>query len=682
MLGRRLAWVALSVGLLATSPVGARAGDPPGERLGAGWARAADDARAALLEAALAAPSKEVLDGIVRAGRASLGAKEEAERMRRRLLEPARDAGSDGKAAAPPSDEDKAAAADLATLAARETLALEKLAAAMGRVLDALPEAGAPAAVEDLLEGLGGTGPAGRHELLAEGIGASRLPRTAFALIEDAADARRGIVKAMGQRAEPARRLDEVIEKLSDAVDRYLKAARAKGDDSGLVPTGLVGTLPDQKKELEEVVNRLGDAIDAADQRRRTAREALARQLAALVAADADRVLDVLEARVLRSEDVNDRGFGLLALARAPGPRALRLLTAAADGKDARDAAAALDALAERADPALVPLFAKHLVDDTADWRLRASAAAALARTGRASAVPPLLDTMRMAKGRLLDDLRDALVSITGEAYPAVEAPWRAWWDIAGEGFRGPGDPRPGGAGKEGAGNAGAAGGRAAPAAASGQRDDAFAFYGIESHSTRVLFVLDFSGSMKWAGSELDAKVTKIDVLRREMKKSLAGLPDGAVFNVIAFSGDVRPWKKEPQVRSTKTAAEALLWVEKMAVDGGTNIGDALEAAFKMMGAGLQKDRSEAPAYDTVFFMTDGKPSVGKMTQTRQILAAVRRWNDGRKVRLHVVGVGGHGKQKPDAAPPAAGPKPQEDDIDEGFLKDLAAQNSGQCIIR
>src|SRR5690606_27564718 len=149
-------------------------------------------------------------------------------------------------------------------------------------------------------------------------------------------------------------------------------------------------------------------------------------------------------------------------------------------------------------------------------------------------------------------------------------------------------------------------------------------FYGIESHSTRVLFVLDFSGSMKWAGSDVDAKVTKIDVLRREMKKSLAGLPDGATVNVIGFSGGVRPWKKEPQVRSGKTAAEALLWVEKAPVDGGTNIGDALEAAFRMMGAGFAKDRSEAPAYDTVFFMTDGKPSVGKMTETRQILAAVR----------------------------------------------------------
>ena len=183
---------------------------------------------------------------------------------------------------------------------------------------------------------------------------------------------------------------------------------------------------------------------------------------------------------------------------------------------------------------------------------------------------------------------------------------------------------------------------------------------------------------MMWAGSATDDKIKKIDVLRKEMKKSLAGLPDGSTFNIIAFSSDVRPWKKEPQIRSTKTATDALIWVEKAPVDGGTNIGDALETAFKMMGAGLQKDRNEAPAFDTVFFMTDGKPSVGKVVDPKQILAAVRRWNDGRKVRVHVVGMGGHNKPAPAGSKKN---KDKEDDMDEDFLKALAEQNGGTCVI-
>ena len=70
---------------------------------------------------------------------------------------------------------------------------------------------------------------------------------------------------------------------------------------------------------------------------------------------------------------------------------------------------------------------------------------------------------------------------------------------------------------------------------------------------------------------------------------------------------------------------------------------------------------------------TDGKPTSGKVTDTKLILGEVRRWNDGRKVRIHVVGVGGHGKSKGGAA---------ADDIDAQFLKDLASQNGGQCVIR
>lgn len=249
-----------------------------------------------------------------------------------------------------------------------------------------------------------------------------------------------------------------------------------------------------------------------------------------------------------------------------------------------------------------------------------------------------------------------------------------------GEGLRGAERPEADGARKR-----GAAGARPPVAAAPGKGDDGFQFYGIESHSTRVLFILDFSGSMTWAGSDRDEKVTKIDVLRAEMKKSLAGLPDGSVFDLIAFSTDVRPWKKEPQIRSAKTAAEALLWVQKMPADGGTNIGDVFEAAFKMMGVGLQKDRTEPPAFDTVFFMTDGRPTVGKLTDTGRLLAAVRRWNDGRKVRIHVVGMGGHEKPAADKAPHGGAggkAKEKEDDLDEDFLKTLAAENGGQCVIR
>ena len=679
MFGRRAGRFALALALLV--PVArARAGDPAAEKLTAEWSKATEEARRALLDAALAAPSRPTLDAVTRAARISLGVRKEAERLRKSFEARRKELGDDVAPDDPRLESDRAEVENLSKHAQREEASIETLVAAVGRLLDALPEADASDATKDLLRAAPDPALEGFRAWVGRGVGASRLTRTAVVLIDTAAEARREIVKSSKERAEPARKLEDVIRKLNDAVDRYLKAARAKGDDSGKVPVGLVGTLPDQKDELDKIVNRLGNAVDAADDRRRTAREALGRMLAGMAVADADKVIDMMDGRLLRAEDLEDRAFGFLAVGSAPGAHAMRLLTAALDGKEPRDAAAAAEAMGDRTEPEITSLLARRVVDEDADWRVRASAVASIARTGRAVAVPPLLDAMKTAKGRLLDDIRDALIALTGQAYPAAEPPWRAWWDIAGATFAGPRDPKP-----EKPAGGGDPVAKGPPSVIPSKGVEGFQFYGIESHSTRVLFILDFSGSMLWAGSERDEKVKKIDVLRKEMRKSLAGLPDGAIFNLIAFSSDVRPWKKEPQVRDIKSAAEALLWVEKAPVDGGTNIGDALEAGFKMMGVGLQKDRTEPPAFDTVFFMTDGKPSVGKVTQTKQILAAVRRWNDGRKVRIHVVGMGGHKKPAPGApAPggPGAKPKdPKEDDIDEEFLKTLAAENGGQCVI-
>lgn len=114
-------------------------------------------------------------------------------------------------------------------------------------------------------------------------------------------------------------------------------------------------------------------------------------------------------------------------------------------------------------------------------------------------------------------------------------------------------------------------------------------------------------------------------------------------------------------------------WVEKQAVIGSTNIYDALETGFKAMGVGAGKDKSYEPVYDTIFFMTDGKPTSGKVQDTSLILGDVRRWNDGRKIRIHVVGMGG--KEK-------GGAGPRGDDLDRKFLEDLAEQNQGKAVFR
>jgi len=185
---------------------------------------------------------------------------------------------------------------------------------------------------------------------------------------------------------------------------------------------------------------------------------------------------------------------------------------------------------------------------------------------------------------------------------------------------------------------------------------------------------------MNFPATERAGARKKIDILRGEVKRTVTGLPDGATFGVVAFASDVRVWKKEPVVRNGKSAADAIAWVEKTDAIGGTNIYDALEVAFKL----AKPSGAQEPLYDTIFFMTDGTPSVGKVTDTEGILREVRRWNEGKKIRIHVIGMGGHTKNPGGAGgpPPMGGKKLPEFDLDEVFLKSLAAMNGGQCVIR
>jgi uncharacterized protein YegL len=431
------------------------------------------------------------------------------------------------------------------------------------------------------------------------------------------------------------------------------------------VPVGLLGKLDQEKAGIEAEVRKIQSAIEEADARRLAARAALSALLRGADPAARERLLDLVERKVVGDSDVDLQAFGVGALGGAPGERAAGLLRVALSHPDVRVVVGALDALGDRDDPDAVQILATKLYDSR--WPVRASSAASLGRSGRATAVPPLIEALATAKGRDLDDLQGALRALTGRDFAAAADPWKAWWAVAGAGFRGPKEAPQGAPPPD-------APGSPAPAGPEADLAGGTSFYGIQTHSTRVLFVLDVSGSMNFPGSKSDAARKKIDVLREEVRRAITGLQDGSVFDIVLFSSSVRVWKKDPQVRGAKALSEALEFVNKAEVVGSTNVHDALETAFKMMGAGTTKDKAAEPVYDTLFFMTDGRPTSGKVTDPQLILGAVRRWNEGRKVRVHVVGAGG--KKPEGAATPAV------DDVDPAFLKALAEQNGGEFVLR
>ncbi len=169
--------------------------------------------------------------------------------------------------------------------------------------------------------------------------------------------------------------------------------------------------------------------------------------------------------------------------------------------------------------------------------------------------------------------------------------------------------------------------------------------------SKRAIFVCDVSGSMTAkgripgdsSGDPDDGKEppklgeegvkpgssgTRIAMLKLELAfvvKSVLG--EDAKFNIITFAAEVQKWKTKLTEATGENRKEAVDFVMAMKAEGGTNTYGALEEAFK------DKD------VDTIYFLSDGNPSVGDKTRPSDILAAVQRWNRGRSVIVNTIGL-------------------------------------------
>jgi len=137
-----------------------------------------------------------------------------------------------------------------------------------------------------------------------------------------------------------------------------------------------------------------------------------------------------------------------------------------------------------------------------------------------------------------------------------------------------------------------------------------------------IIFVCDTSGSMMGDG--------KIEQAKKALKFCVRSLNKGDRFNIIAFSGDVRHFKKAFVERSNESLNEADDYIGSMRAVGGTAINDALLAALE-----VAKSAKNVPM---IIFMTDGNPTIGEQN-VKTILKNISTINK-TKCRLFVFGVG------------------------------------------
>lgn len=295
-------------------------------------------------------------------------------------------------------------------------------------------------------------------------------------------------------------------------------------------------------------------------------------------------------------------------------------------------------------------------------WQVRSAAAFSMANMRCKAVIPPLIAGLDAELKRKRDPwamdvrLHKLLEGLTGQSVArGAIAPWRAFWKAEGASFKVRPKPAPGD-----------------EPAKDGRYDK---FFDLNIESDRVLFVLDFSGSMAEpaairseetsADGAATAQTTKAQLVVEEIKKLVMSLPDGALCNFVVFSEEVRIWRAEGSrpalVALDDDARDELLgsFLDGLRPQGPTNLYDALQAALGFGGRGLY-DKYYAAGFDTLYVITDGAPSAGPVTDKQEIRKQVREANQLRKIAIHCVTFGNQN--------------------DTAFLKPLAEENGGRHI--
>lgn len=241
-------------------------------------------------------------------------------------------------------------------------------------------------------------------------------------------------------------------------------------------------------------------------------------------------------------------------------------------------------------------------------WELRSLAIRYLTRVRDVSSIPLLIARYGKEEGRLAAELDQALFVHTGTRC-WKKSEWEQWWAKNKTGFTLPHPESVKGGG-------GGGGGRT------------ISYHDIPVVSSRIAFLVDRSGSMAAPLGGTDKKHTRLAEAKQQLARVIEALPDKTMFNVVVYESAVVPMWDELRRCSAENRKEAIEKAEKIALGGGTNIFDALEKALA------------DPKVDTIYLLTDGQPSAGRIVDPEQILDEVQRLNRTRQVVIHSIGLG------------------------------------------
>lgn len=149
-------------------------------------------------------------------------------------------------------------------------------------------------------------------------------------------------------------------------------------------------------------------------------------------------------------------------------------------------------------------------------------------------------------------------------------------------------------------------------------------FYGIKVEAKRMLFILDHSGSMR----EYDGNMTRLDRAKEELIYTIERLPPADEFAIMIYANKTRIWRPELSVANRANKAAAITWIRRIGYGDRTNTHTALVESLTF-----------DPSLEAVYLLSDGKPTLGSIVQTRPLVADVLHRNTFRHLRFHTIGI-------------------------------------------
>jgi HEAT repeat protein len=302
------------------------------------------------------------------------------------------------------------------------------------------------------------------------------------------------------------------------------------------------------------------------------------------------------------------------------------------EDKDARVRAAAIRGLAQHVDVSAVRKAAVTLEEDET-WQVRLGAYELMTRAPAKEAIPFLAQAAAREEGEIAVALDDYLFQLTGYSYRDAPRTWRRWYEKhAGAIAKGTFE-------------------RFEEEPKAGEKTVA-SFFTIPIESERLVFAIDISGSMTEEDLKPRDAVTKglmrqhglaanrMGVAQAEAIRAVTGLPDDALFNIVAYSDYAKAMSRKLREATPNTKKYAVRWIKQLRTGDLTNFYDGLATCFgdplaRAGGAG-RFDRMP----DTIIFLTDGIPSRGRLTGQQALLDATLLWNEVADVAVHTVGLG------------------------------------------